>query len=77
VARDGLSEDAYMFFSSGPFFEGEDFEARTSESERKATWLKHREAIIERYHREHPEQHDRKTWGETLERLEAESDANE
>jgi hypothetical protein len=73
----GLSEVAFLYFGSGPFFEAEDFEEQTTEAERKAIWLRHREAIIARWHRENPAQHDRVTWGERLEAREGTSNADE
>lgn len=69
-AVNGLPEVAYEYFSSGPFFDAETWGDQATAAERKVIWRQHREAIIERYHRDHPEQSDRKTWGETLEELE-------
>jgi hypothetical protein len=63
-----LTEAAYLYFSSGSFFEAEDFEQRTSPAERAEIWRKHKEAIIARWRRENPHQPpDFKTWGETME----------
>lgn len=45
----GVTEDAYEFYSAGPFFGGEDFERGKTEEELKAFWLKHRAAIMDRY----------------------------
>ncbi len=66
-----LEEQGYIFFGPCDFFdEAPDF-AALPEAERRAFWLANRAAIIARYHREHPEDHDRTTWGETLEAIEA------
>ena len=71
-ATNGLSEAAFIFFSSGPFFEGEDFEEQTSPEERAEIWKAHRATIISRFRLENPHQPpDFKTWGEELEKKEA------
>lgn len=72
----GLSEAAYHFFGDGPFFDGEDFEKRTTEAERDALWRGHREGVIARWHDEHPQHGHLCAWGETLERLREVSDAD-
>jgi hypothetical protein len=59
-----LTEAAFYFFSIGPFFDGEDYELRTTEAERVAAWKVHKAAIIERYR---GEGHVDRTWGEILE----------
>jgi hypothetical protein len=48
----GLTEAAYIFFTFGPFFEGEDFANNKTEDELRVFWAKHREAILKRYHHE-------------------------
>lgn len=49
IGAGGFSEDAYQYYSSGPFFGGEDFEQGKTEEELKAFWNKHRQAIMERF----------------------------
>jgi hypothetical protein len=47
-SSEGITEDAYQYYSSGPFFGGEDFEKGKTEEELKAFWNKHRQAIMDR-----------------------------
>ena len=60
---EGLSEAAFTFFSYGPFFDGEEYELRTTPEERERAWGKHREEIITRYR---AEGHDGWFWGQFL-----------
>lgn len=48
----GLTLAAYIYFSSGTFFEAEHFEEETSEAERAALWRRHRSEILRRYSEE-------------------------
>jgi hypothetical protein len=66
-ASGGLSEVAYQYFGSGPFFEAEYFEAQTTPEERADIWKEHRAAIIARWRLENPANLDLGTWGEHLE----------
>lgn len=45
----GISEADYVYFTSGDFFEAENYEIGKSEEELKFFWDKHRGAIMERY----------------------------
>lgn len=63
---EGLPEDAYTFFTDGPFFSGEAFERRTTEATREGLWRKHREEIIRRYTVDCPPGTDPRTWGEII-----------
>jgi len=49
---DGITEAEYIFFTWGDFFEAEDFAKGKTEDELFALWLKHRAAILERFHAE-------------------------
>lgn len=49
VGADGLTEGAYYFFSSGPFFEGEDWVKEKSEEEIESFWKAHRREIMDRF----------------------------
>jgi hypothetical protein len=45
----GISEADYVYFTSGDFFEAENYEIGKSEEELRMFWEKHRQAILERY----------------------------
>ncbi len=49
TTHDGLSADALASFCDGPFFGGEDFEAATTEAERRALWREHKSALMNRF----------------------------
>lgn len=48
----GITEVDYLYFSSGPFFDAEDYEKGKTENELKAFWKKHRALILDRYLKE-------------------------
>ena len=49
VSSAGITKSDYIYFSSGDFFEAENYAEGKTEEELKAFWNKHRHAIIERY----------------------------
>jgi hypothetical protein len=46
---EGVSEDAYEYYTFGPFFDGEDWAKNKTPDELQAFWNKHRQAIMDRY----------------------------
>ena len=52
IGAGGISEADYVYFTSGDFFEAENYEIGKSEEELRAFWNAHRKTIMERYSEE-------------------------
>ena len=49
ILSGGLSQADFIFFTWGPFFEAENYAEGKTDEELKGFWLRHRDAIMERY----------------------------